>query len=227
MTREPRTRVLGGIVLAAAPVVYLIAEAVAAAAWTRPSYSYAGNYISDLGVTGPRETFLGHDIFSPLAWVMNTGFVAYGLLALLGAVLIVPWRAGRRAKAIWILSALLAVGLTLIAFFPGSQLSEQAGTIIFHFVGAPLAIIAGNAVAVVAGVCAPGPRLRRPLIILGVVGWAALLAQLLIMATLPAFPSGIVERLSVYTILAAQLLWGLTEARGRSSAILLDRRAAR
>ena len=56
----------------AAGLIYLASEAVAAVAF-RPSYSYTGNFISDLGVPG------GH---SPLAWLMNLGFCVQGALFL-------------------------------------------------------------------------------------------------------------------------------------------------
>jgi hypothetical membrane protein len=197
----------------AAPVVYVVTEAIAAAAWTHPRYNYAENYVSDLGVTGPRETFLGHDIYSPLALVMNAGFIADGLLALLATILILRFRASRRAKAIWILSVLFAVGITLVGVFHGSQLSEQAGTIGFHFLGAPVAIIAGNVVTILAGTGAAAlgldPRLRRPLIIAGIAGIAALAAEIVVMGGAPSFPAGICERLAVYAVLASQLILGL------------------
>ena len=205
---------LGGLALVTAPVVYVVTEAVTAAAWTHPQYSYAGNYVSDLGVPGPRETFLGQDIYSPLAPVMNAGFIADGLLALLAAILIVRFQAGRRAKAIWILSALFAAGITLVGVFHGSKLSQQAGTIGFHFLGAPVAIIAGNVITILAGTGATAlglhPRLRRPLIILGISGIAALAAEIVVIGVLPGFPAGICERLAVYAVLASQLILGLT-----------------
>jgi hypothetical membrane protein len=197
----------------AAPVVYVVTEAIAATAWTHPRYNYAENYVSDLGVTGPRETFLGHDIYSPLALVMNAGFIADGLLALLATILILRFRASRRAKAIWILSVLFAVGITLVGVFHGSQLSEQAGTIGFHFLGAPVAIIAGNVVTILAGTGAAAlgldPRLRRPLIIAGIAGIAALAAEIVVMGGAPSFPAGICERFAVYAVLASQLILGL------------------
>jgi hypothetical membrane protein len=198
--RPPRLRVLGGRALVTAPAVYVVAEAIAAAAWTHPPYGYAENYVSDLGVTGPRETFLGHDIYSPLAPVMNAGFIADGLLALLAAILIVRFQAGRRAKAIWILSVLFAAGLTLVGVFHGSKLSQQAGTIGFHFLGAPVAIIAGNVITILAGTGAAAlglhPRLGRPLIILGITGITALAAEIVVIGGLPGFPAGICERLA-------------------------------
>jgi hypothetical membrane protein len=144
---------------------------------------------------------------------MNAGFIADGLLALLATILIVRFRASRRAKAIWILSVLFAVGITLVGVFHGSQLSEQAGTIGFHFLGAPVAIIAGNVVTILAGTGAAAlgldPRLRRPLIIAGIAGIAALAAEIVVMGGAPSFPAGICERLAVYAVLASQLILGL------------------
>ena len=195
MTRNPRLRVLGGLALAAAPVVYVVTEAIAAAAWTNPPYSHAEDYVSDLGVTGPRETFLKHDIYSPLAPGMNAGFIADGLLAL------------------------LAAGITLVGVFHGSRLSQQAGTLVFHFLGAPVAIIAGNAITILAGTGAAAlglsPRLRWPLIILGIAGITALAVEILIIGGLPHFPAGIFERLAVYAVLASQLTLGLAATGAR------------
>ena len=66
---------------------YLLLEAVAAAGF-EPAYSYANNYISDLGVTG-RELVHGRMIDSPRANLMHTAFYLQGILFLLGALLIV------------------------------------------------------------------------------------------------------------------------------------------
>ena len=71
----------------AAGLVYLILEAIAATRF-RPDYSYAHNFISDLGVTS-RGMFHGRMIDSPLASLMNTAFYLQGTLFLAGAVLIV------------------------------------------------------------------------------------------------------------------------------------------
>ncbi|MFD5513267.1 hypothetical protein ACFWIB_36740 [Streptomyces sp. NPDC127051] len=45
---------------------WVVAEAIAAAAWTDPAYSYATNYISDLGVPDCGTRFQGRDICSGL-----------------------------------------------------------------------------------------------------------------------------------------------------------------
>lgn len=214
MTRSNRNTILGSISLILAGVVYFVTEAITAAAWTNPRYSYASNYVSDLGVTGPRETFLGHNILSPLAGVMNSGFIVNGLLTLAGVVLIVRFGSRPRAKALWIVAILFAVGIALVGSFHGSRLSEEAGTLALHFGGAPIAIVGGNVIAILAGLSFRDleldPWFRPTMITLGIVGILGLAAEILIIGGAPAFPAGIFERVAVYAILASQLVWGVT-----------------
>ena len=56
---------------------YLASETIAAAAF--PGYSYARNYISDLGVAAAR-VIDGRSVHSPLALVMNLGLLCDGAL---------------------------------------------------------------------------------------------------------------------------------------------------
>ena len=90
-----------------AGLAYLILEAIAAAAF-RPHYSYAHNFISDLGIPS------GH---SPLAWLMNTAFCVQGTLFLVGAILAVRAVEARKAGLFLTLAAANAVGNLLIAAF--------------------------------------------------------------------------------------------------------------
>lgn len=96
-----------------------------------------------------------------------------------------------RPQATWILSALFAAALTLVGVFHGSKLSQQAGTLGFHFLGAPIAIIAGNVITILAGAGAAAlglsPRLPRPLIILGITRIVALAAEIVIIGGVLGF----------------------------------------
>lgn len=74
-----RTAATAGFVVAG--LQYLVIETATASAWTSPAYSYATNFVSDLGVPA-RGTFEGRAIDSPLHAVMNTGFVIQGVLFL-------------------------------------------------------------------------------------------------------------------------------------------------
>ena len=117
-----------------AAVGYLILEAVAAAGF-EPVYSYARNYISDLGVNAG-ELVHGRMINSPRSYLMHTAFYLQGLLFFPGALLIVGVPNSRRARMFLGLVAANAVGNIVIGTLHSGKL---------HRVGAALAIVGGNA----------------------------------------------------------------------------------
>ncbi len=117
-----RIRILaGGACWAAGVVQYAVAQIVTAAAWTRP-YSLKDNYISDLGNTACGMFHVPHGtpyyVCSPSHNVMNASFVAFGVLTILGALLLHRWwpvgRLARWALALWIFSGLGKVIVGLI-----------------------------------------------------------------------------------------------------------------
>jgi hypothetical protein len=94
----PQRRATGAALIASGGI-YFTAEFIAAAAWTDPPYSYTYHFISDLGVHGPSTGF-GQYMYSPLAWVMNAGFILFGIAAFAGVVMPGDCRAddaGRRS----------------------------------------------------------------------------------------------------------------------------------
>jgi hypothetical membrane protein len=208
-------------ILAAA--IYLVAEAVSASAF--PGYSYATNYISDLGVPDVGQ-FQGRTIDSPLHLVMNAAFVLHGVLFAGAAAFAVRAGGWRRGARRWFLGAALvhAVGIILVGLFPGSQTNADNGLISLHVLGAAMAIIAGNVAAIVAGRTAlrESPRwLGSASVALGVIGLLGLV-MLLVDSNSAAFTllaDGVWERIAVYTILAWELLVGVTALvlRGRSA----------
>ena len=175
---------------ASAGLVYLVVEAIAAAAY-RPHYSYAHNFISDLGVPG---------CSSPLAWLMNVAFCVQGTLFLAGAV------AARGARPLLACAGANALGNVQIAVF-------HSGSAV-HALGAVLAIVGGNA-AILAGSSLIGGRHRTVSLGLGVFGLLSF-ALFVIDLKSAVVPLGIVERCSVYSITVWQLLtavWLLTRRR--------------
>lgn len=192
-------------------MVYVGSEAVAA--WGFPGYSYATNYISDLGV--PYQSDEGRTFDSSLALVMNAGFVVQGVLLLLGTVWAVRGGGLRPRGALLALGALYAVGLLLVATVHGGPREAADGTGVLHVVGAGAAIISGNAVALAAGRVSrqlgANSRYRAASTTLGAVGLLSLL-MLVVDSGTTAFtllPDGVWERGSVYSITAWQLLTGL------------------
>lgn len=157
---------------------YLVSEAVAARAI--PAYSYTRDYISDLGVT----------------WVMNTGFVVHGVLFLVGAILVTRSVASGRHACV-IAAAVNALGNIVIAVFP----SHVPGAQHWHLAGAALAILGGNIAVILGGRLSAVPAHRHLSVGLGLVGIACLVA-----VAAGARPAGLIERGSVYPIVAWELL---------------------
>lgn len=197
-----------GIAWVAAAVVYVGTEAVAASAF--PGYSYSANYISDLGVPDVAE-FQGRAIDSPLHAVMNAGFILQGVLYLAAAVIATrALRAGPR-RAFLVLAAVHAVGITVVGLIHGSASSAASGIGWMHVVGAGMAIIAGNAASITAGLgsgrSGAARAYRMASLALGVVG----LVALALLQTLGGSGiDGIWERGSVYTVTAWELMTGVT-----------------
>ncbi|MFT2753139.1 DUF998 domain-containing protein [Clavibacter sp. Sh2088] len=204
---RPLIPAAAGIVWVAAAVVYVGTEAIAASAF--PGYSYSANYISDLGVPEVAE-FQGRAIDSPLHAVMNAGFVLQGVLYLVAAVIATrALRAGPR-RAFLALAVVHAVGITVVGLVHGSASSAASGIGWMHVVGAGMAIIAGNAASIVAGVgsgrVGAARAFRTASVALGVVG---LVALVVLQALGGSDVDGLWERGSVYTVTAWELLTGV------------------
>ncbi len=171
-TNKPSQRRTAGALLVAGPVTYLLAEFIAAAAWTDPPYSYTRDFISDLGVHGP-STLFGQYMYSPLAWVMNTGFFLFGLIILAGTAMLrgLP---GRHRWAVLAPATLLAAGGVLLSVFHGSGEALENGTGAFHSLGAFAGFTGANVLAIVLGSMRRrigfSPRTGKALITAGVIG---------------------------------------------------------
>ncbi|MEU4164932.1 DUF998 domain-containing protein [Actinoplanes sp. NPDC026670] len=202
-----RQRRAAGAALITAGGVYFVAEFIAAAAWTDPAYSYTHHFISNLGVHGPLTAF-GQYMYSPLAVVMNIGILLVGPAALLGVTLLrgLP---GVRRTALIVTAAVMAAGMALVAFFPGS--GDDGGTD-YHGLGAALAFIVGNIVSILIGrnsrFLGLSPRLGRILVLFGIVGLVSLVAFAAILASGAGVLIGLSERGIIYPFLAGFILTG-------------------
>jgi hypothetical membrane protein len=191
----------GAVLWVVAAVGYLVLEAVAAAGF-QPGYSYAHNYISDLGVAAGKLVH-GQMVDSPRAYLMHTAFYLQGVLFFLGALLIVGVPDNRRARMFLGLVAANGVGNIVIGTVHSGKL---------HAAGAALAIVGGNA-AILTGSAAirtlGGRRwYRRISKFVAILGLLCLLMLMINSATAPAnlLPDGTWERGSVYSITLWQLL---------------------
>ena len=202
-----RTLAAAGIFWFLAGALFLVTEAVAASGF--PGYSYARDFISDLGV--PYADILdGRLVRSSHAVVMNGGFIAESLCFALAALSVA--RASRRWSPTLILFLLLglvhAAGLALIAIVHSGSREVAAGTYHWHALGAGMAIVGGNVAILVSAralrrLGAPSAYCAASVAI-GLFGLASL-AVLLVGGILP---EGLAERGSVYAIAVWELLSG-------------------
>lgn len=173
----PSRRRMAGALLVAGPVIFLVAEFIASTAWTDPPYSYTHDAISSLGVAGP-STVSGQSWHSPLAWVMNTGFFAFGLTILAG-VAALGGLSGRRRRAALLPATMLAVGGVLLGLFPASSQTLNA-TVFMHAAGAVAAFIGSNVLAIVLGRMHArvglAPIIGKGLVTVGVFGLLSMVA---------------------------------------------------
>jgi hypothetical membrane protein len=203
-------------------IIYLLGEAIAAAAF-EPTYSYARNYISDLGVSECGVISEGRAICSPLHNLMNLNFVLHGLLFFTASTLIIKALKSLMVKYLFLaLAGIHLAGNILIAVFQGAA-EEGSVTAQYHLIGAVLAIIGGNLAILISSLAkeldAPVVvrTLSRILPVLGFCGFVCL-AVAQVYHTSIFFPNGVLERISVDTIMLWEITIGLWLIRTRSAA---------
>jgi len=201
----------GAVLLLAGPLLSWLAELVTAAAWQNPPYAPLYNWISHLGTRGPEAPF-GQVANSPLAWVMNTGWVAYGTLLIIGVLTLVDLRSGWRGVVLPALAVLSGVGVATVGLVHGSQESIDNGQIVLHMLGAQTVIATGNIFAIVAGASAArlglGRGYARAAIALGTIGLISFVIFMVDARGGIGWNLGMFERGAVYPIMVHHALLG-------------------
>jgi hypothetical membrane protein len=210
------TRRAGAVALIVAAVQYVVLEAVTAAAWKDPRYSYSYNFISDLGVPSCGGEVDGRTVCSPQHVVMNTGFVLHGVLFVVAAVLLYRLLPGRPRWVCLALAVVHGAGITLVGLVHGSPEAAADGTMAWHILGAMMAIFGGNLLWIVVGShllrsgtgSGPGRWLGIALIAIGVFALAC--ALLLETVNIGTDVAAVFERAAVYPIMVAEFVVGVT-----------------
>lgn len=208
---------LAGAVLVVAALGWSLLELTAAAQF--PGYSFASNYISDLGVPEP-GVVQGRSLNSPLALLANFMFCSQGVLFLLAAVLVVRTATAGVGRWLFLLLAFgYAVGYVMIGTFHGSEQAVANGTFGLHVLGGSLAVVCGNLAIIVAGLSAhrlgASPAYRNFSVgasALGIASLAILVATSgsAAGAMLPSGPlDGIWERGGCYALILWELVTGV------------------
>ncbi|MFD3585824.1 DUF998 domain-containing protein [Streptomyces sp. NPDC058683] len=186
------------------------AEFITAGAWQDPPYSPLYDWVSHLGLTGPPQTAFGQVANSALGAVMDTGWVIYGTLLIIGTFLLFDPRKGARPIRIMILAVLAGVGVSLVGIFQGSNANVGKGLIAFHAFGAQGVMLAGTIMAIAVG--AGGTRIgltRGRSIASTALGTAGLIAFPLFMTDVFTgwmWNIGLFERAVIYPIMIGHAL---------------------
>ncbi len=203
---------VGTVLLFIGPLVSWVAELITAAAWQDPHYSPFYNWVSHLGLTGPSQVAFGQVGNSPLGAVMNIGWVLYGSLLIVGALLTFDLRKGLRPTAIVVLAILSGVGVSFVGIFQGSNANVANGLIAFHTYGAQGVMLAGNSMAIAVGASATriglGRGRRIASIALGVFGLVAFAVFMADVFTGWAWNIGMFERAVIYPIMIGHVVLG-------------------
>lgn len=136
----PRLRrmIMGAVCWTAAPIVFVVANLLAQAAWTTP-YSWGDNNISNLGHVSC-AWFKYLYVCSPRHAWMNAGFVVTGLLIVAGTMLTHRgWSPAWTARAAAVLVGGAGVGYVLVGCVPADV------DLRLHLVGAKMILLLGNA----------------------------------------------------------------------------------
>lgn len=206
----------GALLILLGPLVSWGAEFITAAAWQDPPYSPLYNWVSRLGLTGPPQTAFGQVANSPLGAVMDTGWMIYGTLLIVGTFLVFDPRKGARSIVIVSLAVLAGVGVSLVGIFQGSNADVDNGRIVFHTVGAQGVMLAGNLMAIAVGTGGTRIGLTRGRSIASTaLGTAGLIAFPLFMTDVFTgwmWNIGLFERAVIYPIMIGHALLGSSVA---------------
>ncbi|MFC0111834.1 DUF998 domain-containing protein [Kibdelosporangium aridum] len=221
MFRRTQAATVGAVLLAVGPILYLIAEAVAALAWTDPSYDYFYHYVSDLGIAGPPSHVFGQDVYSPLAAAMHAGFIGYGVLFIVASALVLKMSPGARPKILMAIAVVFGIGIATVGTFQGSQASIDNGQILYHLIGAQTTIVCGNLLSILAasfrGRLGISRGVARALLVLGVIGLLGFAAFMIDVRGGINIAIGLFERLAIYPIVAAHVVFGVSLIASRAA----------
>lgn len=109
---------------------------------------------------------------------MNLSFAANGLLFLAGNIFLLQASGQKNLTTARLVNAVLyCIGIILVGAVAGGPKEHECGSVIWHVVGASLAIIGANANSLLAGFASPAdhkPVYRTISLFLGVAGLSAL-----------------------------------------------------
>jgi hypothetical membrane protein len=209
MVRSGPAARVGALLLVAGPLLAWAAEIVTAAAWQQPHYAPLYNWVSHLGLTRPRQVTFQQVGYSPLGAVMDAGWVLYGAMLVIAALLLFDVRKGVAPTVISVLAIVSGIGVSLVGIFQGSNANLSNGFIAFHQIGAQSVMVAGNVMAVAVGARIGVSRKRQTIsMLLGITGLASFAVFMADVFTGWMWNVGMFERGAIYPIMISHVLLG-------------------
>ena len=212
MVRSGPAARAGALLLVAGPLLAWAAEIVTAAAWQQPHYAPLYNWVSHLGLTGPSQVTFQQVGYSPLGAVMDAGWVLYGAMLVIAALLVFDVRKGVAPTVIIVLAIVSGIGVSLVGIFQGSNANVANGLIAFHQIGAQSVLVTGNVMAIIVGTVGSRIGLSHKRctvnILLGLVGLASFTVFMIDVSTGWMWNVGMFERGAIYPIMISHILLG-------------------
>ena len=197
---ETKNTRYGSYAFILAGIYFIAAEFAAALSTGLPLFEvYTQNTISALGVPG---------LISPIATLMNSGFIALGILLIIGFHLGLSGRIEKWKMLEYLLTAITALGLFIIAII-------HAGNPI-HQIGALMAIVGGSFLLMTTALSIKTSKsYKTASFILGLIALVFLIVMIIFMGNpdleiIEAVP----ERISVYALILWSLLTGFHLLKG-------------
>lgn len=191
-------------------IVYLTTEFIAALGTKLPlSEVYLKNYISSLGVYPGQDVKDIPQNFSPLALVMNIGFIFTGIGFLTAFILLFSKRVkSNKAFTLAIITTIIfGCGSILVGLFQGGVPSEDG----IHGIGARMSFLGGNITLILTGIFFK--KYSRPYayisVFLGIIGFASAMFMNNAINNNLTDVVAIYERMTVYPITLWQLITGI------------------
>ena len=140
----------------------------------QPSYSYFGNFTSDLAVPYPHiERTYNRPAHSTRARYMKFNFLLRAATFAIGNAALLRARGGGVTALAVTRAAVVALytwGLYLVAIVPGGNREHESGEVKWHSLGAMLTIFCGNLSAILSGLADSNPSYRRTTVAIGSAG---------------------------------------------------------
>lgn len=199
---------VGAALLTLSTVQFFVMHLIVQSAWTKPSYSWWTNYISDLGAVHCAPV-LGNEVCSPLHAGMNTAFVIQGTLLLVGIMLTLrAWSREGRQRVWQVMVAVAGLSWIVVGMVP------EDVNLTGHSIGALPIFILGNIALITAGLSKSTRNrsgVRRSALVLGIVGLLGFAFTAYAIAN-PTGPIGIgiAERFTVFPLQVWALIAGIS-----------------